>query len=1337
LLHEVFEQQAAATPDATAVIHGSRQISYTELRQLSDGIARCLTAHQVGRGSYVAVLLPRGPEVYSSVLGVLKAAAAYVPIDPDYPAERIRYILEDSGSGALLTCTELVAKAAGFNQPTILLDAPMVCAKSTGAAEPLQNLAYPEDLCYVVYTSGTTGRPKGVQIEHRSACHFVHTERRIFQVRPSDRVFQGFSIGFDASLEEIWLAFAAGATLVVGTAEAIRSGPGLSHFLTKAGVTILSCVPTLLALMEDDVPSLRLLILGGEVCPPELVKRWSRPGRRIVNTYGPTETTVVATYADCSPDKPVTIGRPLPGYEAFVVNEQLKLAQSGEAGELLLGGIGLARGYLGKLELTNEKFIHQSLENGPPKRLYRTGDLVRWSADQELEFLGRIDTQVKIRGFRVELSEIESVLMQCPEVKAAASALQGAETHGPRLVAYVVPRAGCSIEPASLRSRLRTQLPVYMVPAVIDILPALPTLPSGKVDRKSLPLSSSMIFDPDCETIPPRTPIEEHLAKVWQELFSLPKVGVADDFFLDLGGHSLLAAKMVSQMRRLPEFATLSMADVYQHPTAAGLAQEIENRNRLLEKPALPTEESKSENRRQQNIEASSNLSPDGQLRQCEKPTATLHGIPFWRHFWCGTAQLFSLVFVLSFFALQWLAPYLTFTMLVEEEFDFATSLLLALGSLALVYPVMLLSCILLKWLVIGRYKPGNYPLWGWFYFRFWFVTAVESTVPVSYLSGTPFLSIYLRLMGAKVGRKAFVQSDNFAIYDLLSIGEGSSINADAKLLGYSVSGGLLRIGPISIGKRCFVGARTIIAESASMADGSSLEDMSLLVSGMAIGPGETWIGSPAQPRKGTEQFGSEKSPVDLSGQSPPGQFALGVLHFIGLLTFPALVVAALFPGIMVMNRLNYLDPYYWYLFLSPLVGLSFVSFLCLEIAALKWLLLGRIQAGNYQIASWYYVRKWFVDKTMELSLDVIGPLYASVFLSPWYKMLGARLGHGAEISTASFISPDLLSIGPQSFIADNASLGAPRVRDGVMMIDKNVIGRRAFIGNSALLPPGAVIGDEVLIACLSTTPQRASDALRQDSAWIGSPAMSVRQRLKSPTFSQETTFDPPIRLRVLRAAIEFVRVIAPSTGFIILTSLLFSALLLLHDYFTLTQTLLFFPALYLACGIAAASVTIVVKWLLVGRYRAGEKPLWSTFVWRNELINALHEHLAGPFLVGTLTGTPFLSWYLRLLGARIGRRVYLETTDFSEFDLARIGDEANLNAECTVQTHLFEDRVMKMSYVEIGPRCSVGANSLVLYDSRMEPGSKLGPLSLLMKGEVLLTGTAWAGSPARVVLPG
>jgi non-ribosomal peptide synthetase-like protein len=368
----------------------------------------------------------------------------------------------------------------------------------------------------------------------------------------------------------------------------------------------------------------------------------------------------------------------------------------------------------------------------------------------------------------------------------------------------------------------------------------------------------------------------------------------------------------------------------------------------------------------------------------------------------------------------------------------------------------------------------------------------------------------------------------------------------------------------------------------------------------------------------------------------------------------------------------------------------------------------------------------------MDLSLDVVGPLYGSVYLTPWYRLLGAKVGRGAEISTASFISPDLLSIGDESFIADSVSLGAPRVRDGFMIIGKNHIGKRSFIGNSAMLPPGTEIGDDCLIGCLSSPPAHPADALRPGTSWMGSPAIFLPQRQQQTAFSAETTFNPSLKLRVQRAVIEFIRVIAPSTLFIVLLSLMFSTLLLLRDYYDLWETLLFFPPLYLACGLTATAITIAAKWLLVWRYRSCERPLWSTFVWRNELLNALHEHLAEPFLVGALTGTPFVCWYFRLLGAKIGRRVYLETTDFSEFDLARIGNGAALNADCTVQTHLFEDRVMKMSTIDIAAGANVGAGTLVLYDTRMEQGASLGDLSLLMKGEVLPARTSWEGIPAR-----
>ena len=931
---------------------------------------------------------------------------------------------------------------------------------------------------------------------------------------------------------------------------------------------------------------------------------------------------------------------------------------------------------------------------------------------------GRVQARTR-DGFRVELSEIEALLLECPGVKAAAVALREDTPGLQQLVAYVVPQAAIPFEEPAIRAALRARLPPYMVPALLESLPMLPTLPSGKVDRKRLPTPRPRAAETRPDLVPPRTALERQLVTTWERLFAPAQVSVQDDFFLDLGGHSLLAARMVSELRQTAPFRQLSVLDVYQHPTAEKLAAHF----------AAP-------------VGTRSTASLETSAENGTRWNASLPAeVPFWRHFFCGAAQFVSLFFILSFFALQWLAPYLTYTILIEEEYDFLTAVLGAFASLIVFYPLMLMIPIAVKWLVIGRYRPGSYPLWGPFYFRWWFTTTIEAAVPVAYLTGTPLLNIYLRLMGAKIGPNVHLATDSFASFDLLSIGADTSINADSTLLGYTIEDGQLKIGRITIGTGCFVGTRSSLREDTVMEDGSALEDLSLLPRGAVIPSGQTWQGSPAQP-----SLGHRVPPAPAKAQEPlRGQagrtalrptatrrFAFGLLHAIGLLIFPVLVVAALFPGIVLMNRLNYLDPYYWYLLLAPLVGLSFIALLALEIAALKWLLLGKVKSGQYRLHSLYYLRKWFVDQTLYLSLEILGPLYASVYLTPWYRLLGAKLGYGAEISTASFISPDLLSIGDESFIADSVSLGAPRIKHGAVTIGLNHIGKRSFIGNSAMLPPGAVIGDSVLIGCLSAPPPNPADALRPDATWMGSPPIFLPQRQKSASFPEETTFHPSTKLRVLRATIEFIRVITPSTCFIILISLLFSALLLLRDVFSLRDTLLCFPFLYLGCAAAATGFTIAAKWLLVGRYPAGERPLWSTFVWRNELVNALHEHLAEPFLVGALSGTPFVGWYFRLLGARIGRRVYMETTDLTEFDLIRIGDQAALNADCTIQTHLFEDRVMKMSTIDIGPRCKVGARSLVLYDTRLEEGAVLDDLSLLIKGETLPAWTSWGGIPAR-----
>lgn len=1298
LLHELFEATADAHPDNVALVCGNERLTYRELESRANRLAHHLRSLGVTKGSRVALLLPRGPEALVALLAALKAGAAYVPLDPDYPAERVGYILSDCGARAVITTQALIGKCGPHRSRAVLLDA--VAAGTDRRLSRAETGLAPDDLCYVIYTSGSTGRPKGVQIEHRSACHLVRAEGDLFGVRPDDRVYQGFSLAFDASVEEVWLAFFAGAALVVGTAEWVRSGPELGARLTWAGVTVFSTAPTLLSMLDDDLPTVRLLILGGEACPQELAARWYRPGRRVVNTYGPTEATVIATFADCDPARPVTIGKPVPGYHVCVLDEQMRPVPPGVTGEIHIGGPGLARGYVGRDDLTREKFVGG---DGAAPRLYKTGDLGRINADGDIEFMGRADTQVKLRGFRVELTEIESALLECDGVRAAAVTVREDIPGVRQLVGYVVGRDGARVEEQRLRGLLRSRLPSYMVPAVIDTLTALPALPSGKVDRGALPPRGREVkARPD--HVAPRTALEEKVAAAWEKLFAPARVSVRDDFFNDLGGHSLLAAGMVSELRKDPQFAALSVRDVYDHPTVEALAAHVEA----------------------------------GAAAAVEAPgRRPFRRASSWAYSLCGGVQLLGMYVILGVYAFQWLAPYFTYTwlldLLVSEDeppraAEIVEALLGAFATMLLLYPLLLLLSVAVKWTVLGRFRPGEYPLWGSYYLRWWCVRALISAIPTGYLAGTPLLNLYYRLLGAKIGSRVYLGTDECFTFDLLSVGDDSSVGNDAYLLGYVVEDGLLKVGPVTIGRRCYVGNRSVIREHGSLGDGAALEDLSMLPAAGHVPAGRRWAGSPARPVPPDYDAPAPAEGVPVSRLRRAGFTAL---HALGVLLFPSLVLSAIFPGMMLMNYLNYLDDYYWYLLAAPVVGLSFVVLLALEIVALKWLLLGRVRAGTYPLYGWFAWRKWLVDKLLELSLDVLGPLYATIYLVPWYRLLGAKIGRRAEVSTASFISPDLLDIGEEGFIADAVSLGAARVERGALRVGPCRVGKRSFIGNSALLPPDSTVGDNGLVGCLSTLPPARAEAAKEDADWLGSPAFPLPRRQKSAAFADGTTFNPSPRLWVIRGAIEFFRVTLPSSIFIVLSSLMLSVVVQLQDGVSLPLLVLLFPMLYVVAGVGATLFAAAMKWLLMGRYRPCERPLWSVFVWKTELVTSLRENLADLYLLDVLKGTPFLGLFFRLLGTKVGRRVYLETTDLTEFDLVRLGDDAALNRDCTIQTHLFEDRVMKMSTIDVGARCSVGAVSLVLYDTAMEDGAALGSLSLLMKGEVLPAGTAWEGIPA------
>lgn len=1292
LLHQHFEAQVDRNPNATAVVFGDQAKTYQELDARANGIAHALIQHGVGVGHKAALLLPRSIDAYAGLLGILKAGAAYVPIDKDYPDERIEYILENCGASAVVSLSGSDSRLGSFAGSKIFVDKEEVIVATL--ERPVCR-ATSSDVCYAIYTSGSTGKPKGVEITHRNATFLITAEAQMFGVKRDDCVYQGASLCFDLSVEEVWLAFNSGAKLIAATPEVAHGGPELGTYLSKNRVTVLSCVPTLLRTFTDELPDIRILIFGGEKCPPPIVAKWSREGRRLVNTYGPTEATVIATFADVTPDRPVTIGKAVPGYHVYLLNDELESIAHGEVGEICVGGEAVAKGYIGLAEATARVFVRNPFHDG---MLYRTGDLGRYDAEGNIEFLGRKDGQVKIRGFRVELGEIETQLQEIDGVHLAACVVKENEAGVQQLIAYVELRAMNSLGVGELLKPLRTQLPSYMVPNHVEIIAKMPKLASGKIDYKSLPaITTTQGTQIKAEDLP-KTANEKMIANMWQKLFGVGAFSRDDDFFLDLGGQSLLAAQFVSDLRLQPYCSRVSLMDLYDNPTVANLAGFVDR---------LASEQ------------VSTVSKQAGSRRQARDFVAEKK-----RHFWAGAVQLPLLYLIYAFQATQWVTPYLVFYTLVRHESPVLSALAWSVLSFVLMYPTILSLVAGMKWLVLGRVKAGEYPLWGTYYVRWWFIQRLFSSVNLSYLHGTPLMSLYLRLLGAKIGKNVHLSTDNLRAFDLVSIGDGSCMDEDASLRGASVKDGMLVIAPVTLGSNCYVGTWSTLKEDVVMENNSRLDNQSLLTAGSRVREHETWAGSPAHKVSRPKNFATA-----AKSKSRWARAGISLAYALVVLLLPVLLYLPLSPGIAIFL---WLDPLHYplqFAFALPFVGACFVFLMALETVLVKWLLVGKVQPGSYPLHGWFYFRHWIVERMMSLSLEVIGPLHSTLYLPPWYRALGSKIGKYVELSTATSVSPDLLAIGEGGTVADEASLGAPRIENGKIHLQKTILGKRAFVGNSAVIPCGTELGDGSLVGVLSLAP---ADASIKNATWLGSPSRLLPHRQGNNVGIKANTYVPSRKLFAARAFVEFFRITLPPAGFMLITSCMIIVAEIMLKSMGLAQMLLVLPLAYMACCLAIGLIGVAMKWLVIGVFKPFEKPLWSFFVWRFEFVNALYEFLTSPLLLDALLGTPYISWYMRLLGVKIGKALYTATTGFLEFDLTEVGDFVALNENSVLQTHLFEDRVFKSSRLRISDACSLGSSSVVLYDSKLGEGVTLDSLSLVMKGESLPAHSHWAGIPAR-----
>ncbi len=1342
-LATLFEFQAKRRPDHVALICDNISLSYTSLNDLACKWGHVLLSQGATKGCLIGLYLSRSVHAYAAILACHKIGAAYVPLDRSYPPERVQDISTDASLVFLVTEYALAERIREtISVPVLILEDVEKELHQFPSFLDLQSHAPAHnDLAYVIYTSGSTGRPKGVMIEHRNACHFVAAALETYGVNENDRIYQGFSLAFDASVEELWLAWGQGATLVAASTEGAKCPEDVADLIRRENVTIFSSVPTFLNLIEDPLPSVRIVITGGEVCPPELVSRLA-PGRIMLNTYGPTEATVVATLSRCEPQQKVTIGRPLPGYTAHVVSETLSLTQPEQEGELLLGGPAIARGYLNRQELTAERFVKlPELGNGT---FYRTGDRVRMDEKNNIEFLGRIDDQVKIRGFRVELSEIESVLREQPTIQTASVAVQQ-EDGIPILAAYVIREQKgefTETETSTIAHSIRQRLAEYMIPKYLDVVSEFPTLPSGKINKALLPSPKSLLLrqiktqnaqsddnntdvDKNLANIPANihanspansiahNPLELRIAAIWKKVFSMENLpSISENFFSDLGGHSLLAARVSTLLRREPEFANLSVRDIYTHPTISELASWTQN-HVASQHPFHGT--AGEQQNQHTTLNNSDTLHSSSDLNESHILPA-----PKITRFACYAGQGLTLGSIAALYAAITIVGLRIET--IWQDGGISTSqLFIASIALFLLTPIfLLLVAISGKWLIMGRFRSGRYPLWGSMYLRFWIVSRLHAMSGASALSGTPLQNIYFRLMGSKIGSGVVLNSSLFSCFDVLTIGTGTSVGAETQVLGYRIEKGALVIAPTHIGKNCSVGIHSCIGLNTKMEDNSHLGDLSLLPDGCAVPQFEVWQGSPAHR--------IEKIPEDsqLAARNSIRAFLYSML---GWYSYYAFLAISAIPGFWIVEAT--VTNYGWFGVAVALPVLSIVTILtfCLTLIVTKNIVLKNPSPGKYNVDSIFFARKLFIDRLINLSRTLLLPLYATIYTPIWMRQLGAHVGRRAEISTVSSICPDLLTIDDECFLADGAIIGGMRLRHGFAEIARNHVGTRTFVGNSALLPTGVNLGSDCLVGCLSLPPLNERSTI-SGSKWLGSPAFLLPKLQPTETFDSSVIFKPTKQMIVQRGLIDFLRITLPAC--VNIGGILAWGFVLTH-YSNLPFWLLciLMPTAGLFIKWILALVVVALKWLVMGRFQPTVKPLWCRYVWLNEMVNGLYEGVFAPTMADLL-GSPFIVPFLRLLGMRIGRRTYIGSLLFSEFDLVSIGDDTALNMGATVQTHLFEDRIMKSSHLQIGSGCSIGNMSVVLYDTVMAPESRLGPLSLLMKGEHLSTAGEWTGIPCR-----
>lgn len=1280
-LYDILLATAREHPEAAAIDDGT-VITYSELIDEVNNLAAFLHKQGIKRGDRIGVRMPSGrKELYIAILATIAAGAAYVPVDADDPDERAEMVFGEAAINGVFT-------AAGFQ---------MLRPTPGGDTRPprLDNHAW------IIFTSGSTGKPKGVAVSHRNAAAFVDAEAQMFLVDspggplgPEDRVLAGLSVAFDASCEEMWLAWGHGACLVPAPRSLVRSGMDLGPWLIRRDITVVSTVPTLAGMWPAEaLDNIRLLIVGGEACSAELVEKLSTPDREVWNTYGPTEATVVACGTQLYPGKDVSIGLPLQGWDLVVVDAEGNPVQVGEVGELIIGGVGLAR-YLDP-EKDREKYA--PMPSLGWARAYRSGDHVRLEEDG-LYFVGRIDDQVKIGGRRIELGEVDANLAALPNVRQSTVVVQ--EAAGQKaLVGYVSledEQAGFDQDDA--HARLADTMPAALVPRIC-VMEDLPVTTSGKVDKKALPwpLPGTTV---EAEGL---RPTENWLATLWVDVLGASVADVDADFFT-LGGTSLAAATLVGRIRqRVP---TVSVRDLYDHPRLGALAERVEA---IAEESGVVLSFD----------DADEADGADGAAHRERKDLRAVRPVG------AGTrlAQALIQVPIMTLQATNWLA-----CLLFINNVAAAAGVTWAKAApWWLVIAALLVFSTPLGRLPIGGFGaraltagivPGDYPRGGSTHLRIWAAERLSDASGARAISGATWVNYYARALGVKIGRGVDLHSLP-PVTGLLTLGKHSSIEPEVDLSGYWVDGDVVHVGRVEVGNNARVGARSTLLPGTIIGADAHIEAGSTVTGDKHVKAGARWSGSPAHKVGRSKHRFPDTHPARRSRWVPIyglSSLLLALLPLVALALGGAAMVAA-------THALGG-NPFLGMLVFAPAGALvAFASYMVLIWVMVRLLSIG-VKPGVNPVRSAAGWRVWLIERLMDDARGHLFPLYASQLTPVWLRSLGAKIGKDVEISTAVMV-PRLVEVRDGAFLADDTLIGGYELGGGWMLSGETRIGKRSFVGNSGIAGPERKLGKNSLVAVLSSTPKKA----KAGSNWWGSPPERMRRVEVTASEGEQRTYNPSARVKRLRGYVETLRLLAPMTSAVLATAFMGALQWLYLNYGILVAWLLGGLVL-MALGVLAMAITIVVKWLCVGRHTTADHPLWSWFVWLNELQDTFVEVVAAPWFLLPNLGTGSLNNALRLLGARIGRGAWIDSYWFPETDLCRVGKAATVGPGCVVQTHLFQDRVMSLDAVTLADGATLAAHSVALPAAYIGESATVAPGSLVMRGDQVPAGTRWQGNP-------